>query len=45
LAPLQARHIHAGGLSTTSIDFAAASSRPVTEAGMTAESQVIHRGI
>jgi hypothetical protein len=41
LAPRQAKHIHAGGLSTTSIDFATSSSKPVIEGAITSASQVI----
>src|SRR5271157_3581217 len=43
-APLHARHIHAGGFSTTSIDLATFSSRPVTVDGITLESHSIRRG-
>src|SRR5712692_3520831 len=44
LAPRHARHIQAGGFSTTSIDLATSSSSPVTEAAITLESQVILLG-
>ena len=44
-APRQARHIQAGGVSTTSMDLATSSSSPVTEAAITLDSQVIRRGM
>jgi len=44
LAPRQARHIQAGGASTTSIDLATSSSKPVTLEGRTFDSHVILLG-
>jgi hypothetical protein len=43
-APLHCRHIQAGGLSTTSIERATSSSRPVTLEGITLESHAIFLG-
>src|ERR1035441_7543758 len=43
-APLQRRHIQAGGFSTTSIDLAALSSKPMASADITLESHVILEG-
>jgi hypothetical protein len=40
-APLHCKHIHAGGFSTTSIDRATWSSKPVTDDGITLESHSI----
>ena len=43
-APLQLRHIHAGGFSTTSMDLTALSSKPMASADITLESHVILEG-